>query len=267
MKPAYVIIAAVLAGLLIFACFSSSKGKGPQIIPSPADSQNTKPTAVNPTDGSLLAKVEGGVYLLGDPPQQVQMETFYIYVHEVTNSRFSGFVKKTGYKAQGEWHLLFNDNTANHPVCEVTYEDAVAYGRWAGGRLPSALQWEAAARGADGRIYPWGNRWDSNLCNNREMTSQRNKTAPLEKHGGRIYGTLPVGSFPKGISPCGAVDMAGNVAEWCEGWYGDSKAGERLLMGGSFFDDEPMMRTYQKDGDDPARWCNLYGFRLVMEKQ
>lgn len=248
-------------------------------------------TRKNTKDGAVMILIPGGEFLMGaenndkeagsgeKPARKVTLKDYYIYKYEVTNAQFNKFVQETGYKADGEWKLLYSNFSVNHPVSEVSYTDAEAYAKWAGGRLPTEAEWEKAARGTDGRKYPWGNEWNPEFCNNREMKVRRNNVAKLEKFNGIWFGTLPVGSYPDGKSPYGVMDMAGNVSEWCADWFGedyyreninDSPKGppegeERVLRGGSFYDKPEQMRCSSRDEDDPEKWCNLYGFRVVVE--
>ncbi|MCE1248236.1 MAG: SUMF1/EgtB/PvdO family nonheme iron enzyme [Firmicutes bacterium] len=244
----------------------------------------------NTTDDAPMVLIPGGKYNIGalssdseagkeeKPAHEVELDSYYIYVYEVTNAQFNRFVQESGYKPEGEWQLLNNNFTQNHPVTEISFNDACAYAKWAGGRLPTEAEWEIAAKGTDGRKYPWGNKWDPELCNNKDMKKLRDKTAKLEKHNNIWYGTLPVGSFPQGKSPFGVMDMAGNAAEWCIDWFSEdyyknspgknpvneSEGDDRSMRGGSFFEKSDRLRTTARDGDDPEKWCNLYGFRVVI---
>jgi formylglycine-generating enzyme required for sulfatase activity len=141
----------------------------------------------------------------------------------------------------------------DHPMSGVNWSDVQAYCRFYGLSLLSEAQWEWAARGPEGRQYPWGNQWDATRCSNND------NRAPEEF-------TFPVGSFPQGASWCGALDMAGNLAEWCADWYGESyyaaspavdptgptTGTERVQRGGYCWGDATNCRSTTRSSDDPA---------------
>jgi len=295
---------------MLFLCISCNRGEKkwetPNVNkPEPTMSAKIKPSPeitttplsiskkdpINPIDQAELIYIPGGEFIMGaeetdkdadrdeKPARKVYIKPFYIYKYEVTNRQFANFVKKTGYKPEGEWKLLYNKFTGDHPVVEVSWKDAGEYCKWAGGRLPTEAEWEKAARGTDGRIYPWGNKWDPDKCNTKLMKIKRGNVAKLEKHDDVWYGTLPVGSFKTGISPYGVHDMAGNVQEWCHDYFqedyyrdsplknpvGPSEGEARVLRGGGFFAEKEDARCTSREDDDPAKWCNLYGFRVVID--
>ena len=117
-------------------------------------------------------------------------------------------------------------NQPEHPVVGVSHYEAEAYATWADKRLPAEEEWERAARGTDGRQYPWGDEFDPEKCNTAE--SKINKTTRVTR-------------YPNGISPTGCYDMAGNVWEWSASWYDDKKE-LRVLRGGSWSDDRDYAR-------------------------
>jgi iron(II)-dependent oxidoreductase len=142
----------------------------------------------------------------------------------------------------------------DHPIVNVSWYDAVAYCEWAGVQLPTEAQWEKAARGTDGRIYPWGDEWDDSKCNNYETG---------------IEETTPVGSYTQGTSPYGVMDMVGNVWEWCADWYdekyyasapnrnpqGPSAGIRRVLRGGSWLRVSPdALRAAVRGSATPGGW-------------
>ncbi|GEM_PF-1374159 len=176
---------------------------------------------VNPKDGAEMILIPAGKFLMGStsddklankteqPQHWVYLNSYYIYKTEVTVAQYRKFCKsiKRDMPEEPIWQWQ-----ETHPIVNITWNDAKAYANWAGVQLPSEAQWEMAARGTDGRIYPWGNEWDETKCANNSNTGQRTTTK----------GPHPVGSFPLGASPYGVMDMAGNVWEWCDDWYADN---------------------------------------------
>jgi len=191
---------------------------------------------VNPTDGSVLLRIPGGAFTMGSndssdekPPHRVTVGSFWMGKFEVTNARYRRLVKATGHKSTANWQGYASRWGEDAPVVYVSWNDAAAYCRWAGGRLPTEEEWEYAARGSEGREFPWGDTWDASRCCNPTNS------------GGK---PRPVGSFPQGASPFGCLDMAGNVWEWTASWYdrypgnttSDNSFGQknRVLRGGSW---------------------------------
>jgi len=146
------------------------------------------------------------------PQHTVSLRGFYIDLHEVTNREYKNFTDVTGHRPPESKHPgIYSWEAGSYPVgqddipvSEVSWHDADAYCRWAGKRLPAEAEWEKAARGTDGRQWPWGNQFEEESCN--------------VKYTG--YGEiLPVASLPGDISPYGVYDMCGNVSEWTDSWY------------------------------------------------
>jgi formylglycine-generating enzyme required for sulfatase activity/predicted Ser/Thr protein kinase len=223
----------------------------------------------NPKDGAERVRVPAGPFRMGDengeedekPVHNVLLEEFWIYRTPVTVAQYRKFCAETGAPMPDAPKWGWRDD---HPIVNVTWEDANAYCRWAGARLPTEAEWEKAARGTDGRAYPWGDR----LSLDRLWFTRR----PGE-------GTAPVGSFPEGASPYGALDMAGNVGEWVSDWYhpqsyrgarernpgGPAFGKERVARGGAWNLYEPFFfRAAARRGCDPARRFDFIGFRCAM---
>ncbi len=188
--------------------------------------------SINKKDGSELILIPAGVFSMGsvkgeelidDYSHQVYLDTYYIGKYEVTNKQFDRFINETGYQAQGSWRDYYKSGTDNYPVVNVTWDDAKAYCNWASLSLPTEAQWEKAARGTDGRKYPWrGDNWPPP----EEVGIFYDESAKLKtdliiiKNGNFYSKKAPTGSFPAGASPYGCLDMAGNVSEWCADLYG-----------------------------------------------
>lgn len=158
---------------------------------------------INAEDAPTWMRHERTVWFRTEVPQRkVYLSGYWIYKYPVTVAQYKMFLKdkKLGMPEEPFWG--WHDD---HPMTMVSVEDADAYAEWAQASLPTEAQWEKAARGKDGRQYPWGNEWDPSKCVNSTEGAQ--------------MGTEPVGSHPENISPYGVMDMAGNVNEWCADWY------------------------------------------------
>jgi formylglycine-generating enzyme required for sulfatase activity len=171
-------------------------------------------------DRTVLLYVPAGEYTLGArdisvderPIHRVVLSAFWIAKYPVTNEQYSRFLKESTGVREPEYWQDNQFNQPKQPVVGVSWEEAQEYCRWAGLRLPTEAQWEAAARGEDGRRYPWGN---------------DNPTPELANFGGRQGGPTPVGAYPKGAGPFGALDQAGNIWEWCEDMWNQGAYWER----------------------------------------
>ena len=233
----------------------------PPPTPAPAVTPAPKPEAPTPTvppaplppsvawrDGIEMLLVAGGAFEMGDdgdpstaPKHTLTLPPFYVDFYEVTNARFARFVDQAGYKPQGDWRRYFDatnfdprfydSDRAEHPVVNVSWNDAAAYCRWAGKRLPIEAEWEKAARGEDARRWPWGNEPHPEFAN-------------VENNTEGEPDTKRVGSFAQGASPYGLLDMTGNAREWTDSALrpypiadpmgGTEGASSRVTRGGSW---------------------------------
>jgi formylglycine-generating enzyme required for sulfatase activity len=182
---------------------------------------------INEIDNSEMMYVPGGEFWMGtvegegrgdDGPQHsLELEPFRLGRYAISFEQFERFVQATGYVARGGWKRWSSPQTRQCPVFDVTLYDALAYCAWAGARLPTEAEWEKAARGPDGRRYPWGERWDPERCNNWKMQRGGALAHMVEMVAAR--GPVPCGSFPDGASPYGVIDLVGNVLEWTASRY------------------------------------------------
>ena len=179
-------------------------------------------------DGSVMLYVTGGEFEMGgfcdkQPAHKRSLPGYWIDKLEVTNAQYRKFIKQTNYAVEGNWTIKYTKGWDKLPAIGVTWKDASAYAKWAGKRLPTEAEWEYAARGSSGSLYPWGNEWDSS------------KAVLGRKSMGDVEA---VGSHPGDKSPVGCLDMAGNAQEWCLEHYSDD-AYERYIKGD---------KTYQRLG-------------------
>ena len=211
------------------------------------------------------------------PQHTLYLPDYYLAKTPVTNAQYEAFVEATYHRQPDHWEgRKPPSGKEDHPVVYVSWRDAVAYCLWLAEvtgqsyRLPSEAEWEKGARGTDGRIYPWGDRWDETRCNSGE--------------DGR-RDTTPVGAYPHGASPYGLLDMAGNVWEWTSSLWGevwetpefkypyDPTDGRenldarnnvhRVLRGGSFGSSEGGARCAFRFRNFPYLDFGYYGFRVA----
>ena len=200
---------------------------------------------------------------------EVQLDGYYIDQYEVTNKQFKAFVDASGYVTDAEhkneantWRTVYTAGKDSYPAVWMSWNDARAYCKWAGKRLPTEAEWEKAARGTDARLWPWGNNWDDKRLNSG---------------AGRRETTTPVGSFPSGASPYGVMDLAGNVWEWVNDWYGAAyyqtgndlnptgpESGEdRVLRGGGFNNGLHDVRVANRHKGGQTGYAHDHGFRCA----
>jgi len=205
----------------------------------------------------------------------VYLDTFYIDKTEVTNTQYRACVEAGVCDAPSDTAYYDDADYAQHPVVYVSWNDADAYCRWVGKRLPTAAEWEKAARGTDGWIYPWGNALDGSKLNFCDANCPYDWKDVSVDDG--YTDTAPVGSYPAGASPYGVLDMAGNVWEWVTDWYGRNyysrspgrnppgpdSGEERVVRGGSWSRDPASVRGTVRYRYLPDDTYNNVGFRCV----
>ncbi|WP_198036993.1 SUMF1/EgtB/PvdO family nonheme iron enzyme [Nocardia sp. BMG51109] len=181
------------------------------------DAFSQPPRTRHPVDGKWIIWIPEGVYLSGPQDKPEWVPGFWIDTFPVTNRDYSRFVAATGYTPPRHWpDGCPPPEIDEHPVVWVTHDDATIYAQWAHKRLPDSLEWEKAARGTRGNMYPWGNQATPAKCNVR---------------GSGPGKTTPVDNYKSGVSPFGAFDMCGNVWEW----QASETTGGRYELKGSAF--------------------------------
>jgi len=245
-------------------------------LPPPSPQNEPEPHAkTNPRDSAAMIYIPAGEFVMGSsggqyderPQRKVYLDAYWIYKYEVTVAQYRRFCQTTGRSMPDAPRWGYKDD---HPIVNVTWNEAKAYADWASVALPTEAQWEKAARGTDGRKYPWGNQWDASKCANS-----------VGGAAGSLGGTKLVGSYAEGVSPCGPHDMAGNVWEWCADWYaysyyahapsrnppGPSSGEYRLLRGGSWYNcDSTYLRCAFRSTYLPYDSSHHVGFRCVVSR-
>ncbi len=225
----------------------------------------------NPVDGSVMVYVPSGDFIMGSetgdadeqPVHIVYLDGFWIGKTEVTNAMYRLCVV-AGYCDEPEQDKFFNNYTyASHPIVDVGWTNAINYCRWADSRLPTEAEWEKAARGIDGRTFPWGEGFNPALANYDSS------------------GTTPVDEYPDGESPYGVLGMAGNVWEWVADWYGtdyysksptENPTGPdsgfmRVMRGGAFTQDGAGIRSTNRSMNRIEDHNFYTGFRCASSQR
>ena len=234
--------------------------------------------AVNRKDSSILVRIPAGEFEMGDgkdtncPNHRIELSEYWMGVYCVTNRQYGKFVSETKHRVPDKadyGDAIWKNGQCpaeklDHPVVCVSWDDAGAYAKWAGLSLPTEAQWEKAARGPKGLIYPWGDEWDQNKCRNDK-----------NKGSGQ---TAAVWEYPNGTSGYGIMQQAGNVWEWCADWYdegyygkspakdptGPNRGSPRVDRGGGWgIVVASRFRGARRDWGAPALRYGGLGFRLV----
>ena len=237
--------------------------------------------AISELDPVEMVTIPAGPFIRGSregegrsdeyPRRKIYLKAFAIDKYEVSNARYLKFVKDTDHKppfnVYGEGPLSDVKDIANLPVVQVTWHDAVDYCFWAGKRLPTEAEWEKAARGKDGGIYPWGNEPDNGKLANYDRDWEDKATL------------MEINSLPEGASPYGIYHLAGNVREWVQDWYdpdyyrsaphknpqGPEKGILKVLRGGSWHSFLSDLRTASRGKGGFALKTHGVGIRCAKD--
>ena len=302
-----VAVLALVVGVMVLA-LAMGVGERPVVVvevtatPRPAG-PSLGDTWTRPADDMVMVYIPAGEFEMGStdredeqPVHTVVLDGFWIDRTEVTNVQFAVFLNERGNQTEGgvTWldledgdcliervsgEFRSRDGYADHPVIEVSWYGAAAYCEWVEGRLLTDAEWEYAARGPQGFIYPWGDEFDCSRGNFDDETEIDDYVVPGGEGCDGYVRTAPVGSFPSGASWCDALDMAGNVWEWVAGWYGDYPSGRqvnptgpssgeyRVLRGGSWDNGPNLVRGAYRFRYHPDDTDGNGGFRCARGSQ
>ena len=236
--------------------------------------------------GGWTARIADLVKSAG-PPREVYLDVFLIDRVETTNRRYRDFVIATGFPSPVFWGRREDLSRPEQPVVGVSWFEAAGYCNWADKRLPSEAEWEKAARGAQPRTYPWGDVWDAQRLHTAEaiagepLADFARWRAWQNRSDKRSAHPADVGSYPKGASPYGVMDMAGNVWEWVADWYapnyyaeaparnpsGPAKGARKVLRGGGWDVPRTVATTWFRENVFPPhqRGSTVTGFRCARD--
>src|SRR5438132_9669266 len=241
-----------------------------------------------------MVQVPAGSFLMGSnrqvdrnaypqelPQRTVDLDAYEIDKYEVTAVQYLRYVLANNLPPLVDWKWggAFQEVMASHPVMHVSWFEADAYCKWAGKRLPTSSEWEKAARGTDGRLYPWGNQ-PAGLS--RANFGRTGLSGPVRDGHRRLLRYPPIISVDKyenAVSPYGVFQMAGNVAEWTADWYdpnyyktasdrnpkGPEQGTQKAFRGGGWIDSTPSVRPAQRNGTNPNTKMNWLGFRCARD--
>ena len=261
-----------LAGLVLCAV----------LLPVPADAQldklrKQKQEAAARGDDAPMVAIPAGEFWMGvdgmigledeKPRHKVWLDAYRMDVYEVTVASYARFLTATHREPPAYWETVKQTEHGDRPVIGVSWDDAEAYCRWAGKRLPTEAEWEKAARGTDERSYPWGNQKPAPDLANYALGARFSYSQVLK----------PVGTYEKGKSPYGLFEMGGNVWEWTQDWYdggyygrsseknpaGPGEGQFKVLRGGSWSDMAKYMLTYGRFKLPPSTRNSYTGFRCA----
>ena len=266
----------VFAGLLWILTPTTGSGHDSPPSASPASESEFRVIATNSPKSAPMAFIPAGEFAMGSdrgqddeqPVHRVSVKAFYLDTQEVTVSRYAAFLVAQKSDPPFKWNEATSGSHENKPVVGVNWYDARDYCRWVGRRLPTEAEWELAARGTEGRMYPWGD---------AHPTRGHANAGHTKWHG---YDTLTnVGQFELGKTPNGVYDLAGNLWEWVADWYdatyyqfsprenpsGPSAGPLRALRGGAWNNDAKSIRSANRAGYAPDARRNDVGFRCAKD--